>query len=96
MQSNSRNWNVGLRRRNRKANTLCWTWGVVMDACSEFMPGVCGEYLAKKKGPGYEVVVGDAFVHMDEMKVKQNVEMSSALILGHRKKIPFAYSGILI
>ena len=42
---------------------------VVLNACSTHMPSVCGEYLGKRKGHNYEVIVGDAFEHMANMRV---------------------------
>ena len=49
---------------------------VVLDACSRFMPSVCGEYLARRKGDNYEVIVGDAFKHMEEMRVRTVISKS--------------------
>lgn len=41
---------------------------VVMNACSKFMPKVCGEYLSKREGPRYTIVEGDAFEEMEKLK----------------------------
>merc|ERR1711884_589994 len=40
---------------------------VVMDACSKFMPKVCGEYISKREGPNYKIVEGDAFEEMEKL-----------------------------
>ncbi len=42
----------------------------VLDACSEFMPNVCGKYTARRRGDNYNVIVGDAFAEMKRLKEK--------------------------
>ena len=40
----------------------------VMKGCAKHMRSVCGPYLDTRKGPNYEVIVGDALVYMEEAK----------------------------
>jgi spermine synthase len=39
---------------------------VVMEACTQFMPSVCGKYMDKdnRTGPKHTVIVGDAIEYM--------------------------------
>ena len=45
----------------------------VMDACNEFMPSVCGKFLARdnRKGEKYEVITGCAIEYMKKAMVCQ-------------------------
>ena len=47
---------------------------MVMQACSNHMRSVCGQYLDldKRQGENYSVITGDAIQFMDENKVRNN------------------------
>jgi len=47
---------------------------MVMEACSKFMPSVCGEYLKRENwdGPNHKVIAGDAIKYLEECQVKIN------------------------
>ena len=44
---------------------------MVMDACAEFMPSVCGPYLKKenREGPRHKIIAGDAIAFMKDKLV---------------------------
>ena len=44
---------------------------MVMDACAEFMPSVCGKYLKRENwdGPNYKVINGCAIQFMKDCQV---------------------------
>ena len=41
----------------------------VLIACSKHIPSVCGDYLEKRRGQNFSVIVGDAMKAMAEYKV---------------------------
>ena len=45
---------------------------VVMDACTEFMPSIAGDYMARDKrdGKNYKVIIGDAIKFLKEKLVR--------------------------
>lgn len=48
---------------------------MVMDACNEFMPSVCGPYLRKdnREGPTHKIIVGDAVAFLENCLKEKRV-----------------------
>ena len=43
---------------------------VVLEACSEHMPGVCGPYLEQRSGANFEILCDDAVQKMEAYRVR--------------------------
>ena len=66
----------------------------VMDACSKFMPAVCGKFLEEKEGKNFKVIAGDAFEHMEKLKVTFiNSEKELVGVAVHAKACAYSFLG---